>query len=153
MSNNQAAQRDNPHVKTKRKVVVVAAPRKPKPRHGSAQQQFTTDARKRIDDDPLFFQKHGWANIAYGFSRSATLASKKKIDVESFCVKPIAAWVPHRLIPECIPSCPNCKSKNSVDVNITKWVEHPKILCGCGTHRHFDTKCCWCSHCCGSFAA
>jgi len=141
---------DDPHAKRK-STNALSMPKSPKARHGLPQQRFIDNARKRIDKDLTFFENNKWSRIEHGYDRSASLVNKKKIDVDSFCVKALTVWLPH--VPNCVPTCAKSNCKTSVDVNRTRWVENPKTSCGIGTHRCFDTKHHWCSHCNGDFAA
>jgi len=130
---------NNPYAKTgeKRKII----PKKPtKARCGPAQVSFIRDARRGIDEQgSLFFAAREWSNICFGFSRHSSLVQPKKMSPEHFYCKPIAAWVPHLIIPSFVPTCPKCHSKESVDVSKTRWVENPKLLYGIFTHKYLDT--------------
>jgi hypothetical protein len=77
--------------------------------------------------------------------RSSSLT--KSTFVEDFYVKPIAAWVPHLLIPGYIPCCPNCSTAKYVDIQRARWINSPKILYGVPTHRYLDTLLYYCSKC------
>jgi len=140
----------NPHLK--RKSSPKLKPKGSKPRHGTAQEAFIVNTRKAIDGDPFFFHKHEWSRIKHGGSRHSCLAQPKKISVDCFCVKDCAAWIPHLIIPDCMPSCPRCLSKVAVDVTNAEWVENPKMMCGVCSHRHIDAKCCTCHECKKPFA-
>jgi hypothetical protein len=66
-------------------------------------------------------------------------------------VKPIAAWLPHLIIPRHIPTCPHCESSGRIDINRSKWVDRPKVLHGIDSHRYLDSYSYYCSGCCRSF--
>jgi len=101
MSNSQAT---DPNECTKRPPP-VSVPKPPKPHHGFAQQQIEMTVCTCDDDKPQFFEKHSWSS----HGRSASLV--KKIDVASFCVRALAAWVPRPLIQSASPHVPTTEAK------------------------------------------
>jgi hypothetical protein len=133
------------------------ATRKGKPPHiGQAQWDFILKTRAAIDNDASgFFRSNNWRSILpNGGTHQSNLLNTgtQKSSVESFYVKGIAAWVPHRLINNHIPSCPNCESNRNVDVVKSRWLTCPKVLFGLGSHRYLDTVLYPCVKCKKHFA-
>ena len=76
----------------------------------------------------------------------------KAVSAESFYVRPMAMWVPDRLIPNFVPSCPHCKSNQHVEVSKARWQNSPKVLFGVNGYRYLDTKLYPCRSCKRQFA-
>ena len=109
--------------------------------YGLAQKQFIKAVREDINvKQEKYFHQKDWRLIALLGGKHIGLNSPTKLDVESFYVKPVAAWVPHLLIGGHIPSCPNCKKNTHVDVESARWVSFPKLLYGIKQRRYLDTK-------------
>jgi len=145
--------RINPYKKQRRDPVESEQSKTVVPRCGAAQAEFIQRTRKATSNDPSMLRDVDWRRI----SCSASLLSmtcKKKISVNAFYVKDLAVWLPHIVIPDCVPTCHRCLSKSGVDVGSFRWVENPKMLYGVHTHRCFDTVCYKCHTCRGAeFAA
>ena len=71
---------------------------------------------------------------------------------DSFYVKRLAVWVPHLLIKDHVPKCPDCQQGSHVNVNQTRWVTSPKVLFGLSSHRYIDTVLYKCRACRREFA-
>ena len=107
--------------------------------HGPAQEEFIRTTRSAIDANPKdFFKGKDWRHITPNAGRYSIL--KKQLDASSFCIKPVAAWVPHLIIPGFRPSCPHCKTPEHVDVNNSRWISKPRTLHGIRSHHCLDTK-------------
>ena len=108
-------------------------------KYSVAQDRFVKKTRQQIDTDgSSFFDDHDWRNIIpSGGSRSSL---RKAVTVESFYVKPIAAWVPDKLFENHVPSCPRCRSPRYVDCSAARWINFPKVLFGVSSHQYLDTK-------------
>ena len=120
--------------------------------YGKAQADFIKLIRQSIDEkEEHFFHDKDWRMLTVKGGRYIGLGSKK-MEVTSFYVKPVAAWVPHLLIPGYVPSCPNCKVPRWVDCKNSKWITTPRILYGLRCHRYLDTKMYYCSGCTNRFA-
>ena len=120
--------------------------------YGVAQAQFIKSIRQSIDaDQGLFFQDKDWRMLTVKGGRYVGLGHSR-VDTNSFYVKPVAAWVPHLLIPGHVPCCPKCKHSRSVDCSKAIWIPTPKILYGLSGHRYLDTKSYPCAGCGGRFA-
>lgn len=115
-----------------------------------SQWDFIQTTRDQVDTQESFFDSHDWQNIAPKGGRHSSL--RKPVCVDSFYVKPVASWIPHRLIPNHIPKCPHCESAEHVDIGKARWINSPKILCGMSQHKYLDTKLYPCSHCNKRFA-
>jgi hypothetical protein len=97
-------------------------------KYGKAQDDFVKHIRALIDANPQhFFDDKDWRNLTIKGGRHVGLTNRK-LEAASFYVKPVAAWVPHLLIPGHVPSCPKCEHARSVDTNKSKWIANPKIL-------------------------
>jgi len=139
---------ENPYKKRKPKLAPKPVA---KPRYGLAQEVFISSTRTRVDGDSKFFEKCNWCRITHNDERhKSPLISNGKTSVEAFYVKDMAVWLPNRIAKGYRPTCPKCKSKNSVEEGV-KWVEHPKTLYGINNHRYFDTKYYHCSACVKKF--
>ena len=69
-----------------------------------AQVEFIKATRRRIDANPKrFFSEHDWREVLPNGSRRTPCTSQKLVDVSSFYVKPVAAFVPHLLLPNHMP--------------------------------------------------
>ena len=64
----------------------------------------------------------------------------------------MAVWVPHLIIHNHVPACPNCKKNKYVDVTKARWINSPKILYGVDSHRYLDTQLYPCHGCARRFA-
>jgi hypothetical protein len=128
----------------------TTVPTSAKMSYGPAQDRFIKSIRSAIDHDHHYFDDKDWRNLTIKGGRHVGLANKKLI-TSDFYVKPVAAWVPHLLIPNHLPSCPNCQHSKSIDVSKAKWITNPKILYGLNGHRYLDTKMYYCNGCTGSF--
>lgn len=111
--------------------------------YGKAQHVFIKKTREAIKADPRgFFKSNNWRCInPNGGKHDSSLlhTNGKKSTVESFYVKPIAAWAPHLLFLNHVPSCAHCGKKDHVDVIKARWVNSPKILYGVNGHKYLDT--------------
>jgi hypothetical protein len=124
---------------------------------GDAQWQFVKKVRGAIKKDHSgFFNDQDWRNISpcCGSYDSHLLnkANKNTTNVYSFYVKPLASWVPHLLIQNFVPTCPNCKSKEFVDATRARFINSPIVLYGMATNRYLDTCLYPCNKCNRSFA-
>jgi len=123
----------------------------PKPRWGDAQAAFVTATRDLVEANPRkFFTTNDWRRVPLS---PVTASTAKKTSVDAFYVKDLAVWLPHLIIPGCIPTCAKCCTKSGVDPARYRWIENPKILYGLYSHRCLDTVCYWCDVCRGDFAA
>ena len=139
----------NPCAKPKAPKKKVKPP--PKPRHGPAQAKFIESTRLAVEkEQKAFFVDMDWSRIRYGGNRGGTLVGKP-IDPLSFYVKDIAMWIPHLMLPNYVPSCSKCQTKEMVDVNGFDWVENPKLLYGVCSHRYVDTIYYKCNKCTCTF--
>jgi len=117
-------------------------------RHGPHQAQFAKDLRSETDPKQhKCFHAKDWRNVTQLGGKHIALSSPKKIVAKLFCVKSVTVWVPHLLIPDCVPSCPNRKSNKHVEVVSSRWVKCPKLLFLISSHKHLDTKFCPCHQC------
>jgi len=82
-----------------------------------------------------------------------SLTATKRLSVNSFYVKDTSVWLPHMVVPNCVPTCYCCCAKAGVDVGRFRWVKHPKVLHGVKTHRYLDSVCHWCTPCNQEFLA
>ena len=124
------------------------------PAFGQAQLNFVT--ANRAEADKLregHFKERDWRIVVPPGGRCRCAATKKKVSVDLFHVKPLAVFVPHLLLKNHVPCCPKCESSKSVHTEgpRVKWVKVPKILVGTNSHNCLDTKRHWCSHCWSSF--
>jgi len=146
---------NNPYAKPKPAAAPVS-PKKTKPRYGEAQAEFIRRTRQAIKEDPTILNGVDWRRISYSKS-CLSLTGKKKTSVNDFYVKDLAVWLPHAIIPHCVPTCFRCESKDGVDVTRFRWTKLPKILYGTHTHRYLDTAWYTCVACSnqgnGEFAA
>jgi len=119
--------------------------------YGSAQHEFIKSVRSSVlQEGASFFKKKDWKNIGPVSNTSLALA-EMKICSDSFYIKNVAVWVPHLLLPNHIPTCPNCKRSSGVDLSKAEFVERPKILHGIRSHRYLDTMSYKCMVCNKSF--
>jgi hypothetical protein len=133
------------------------SPRKKPKQVGEAQWSFILKTRSAINNDPkLFFKSHNWRCIELttgGRFDSLILDwSANKTSVNHFYLKPVAAWVPHLLIPKQTPSCPHCKKSTDVNVVKARWINFPKILFGTSRYCYLTTVLYPCSLCGRRFA-
>jgi hypothetical protein len=120
-------------------------------KYGKAQDDFVKHIRASIDANPdHFFDDKDWRNLTIKGGRHVGLKNRN-LEAASFYVKPVAAWVPHLLIPGHVPSCPNCEHARGVDTSKSRWIANPKILYGLRGHRYLDTKMYYCNGCLGGF--
>jgi len=118
------------------------------PRYGVAQRQHIKDARGQIDiKHASYFHSNDWRNLTPAGGKYVDLTHDKKINTDSFYIKPIACWVPHLLIPRHVPYCPHCKKNTHEDTASSRWVAFPKILYGMTSHKYLDTKLYPCKSC------
>lgn len=117
-------------------------------RCGEDQRLFIKHVRTEIDmkQHGHFVQKD-WRNITPKGGKCIGLTADKKFDTQSFCVKPVASWVPHLSMPNHVPTCPRCLRNTHVDVAPSHWIKFPKTLHGIKSHKHLDTKFCPCRSC------
>ena len=93
-----------------------------------------------------FFDSHNWQNIEPPGGRNSSLT--KSTYTDRFYVRPIAAWIPHLLIPNHVPCCPRCGKRDLVEVKKgARFINSPKILYGMSSHRYLDTILYPCSRC------
>lgn len=130
-------------------------PTKRKP-FGTAQAMFIKETRASLDGNAKAFLKgKDWRNITpCGGRHLVGTLSSSPLSADSFYVKPIAAFVPHVLLPNHTPSCPHCECSKDVETfgGKVKWIKQPKILYGVSSHRYLDTKLYYCSGCNRRFA-
>ena len=91
-----------------------------------------------MDADPSFFQSRNWRCINPPNGKYSSLI--KSVYADSFYVRPVAIWLPDRLIPDFVPTCPHCKSNKHVDLRKARWQNSPKLLYGVNGYRYLDTK-------------
>ena len=91
-----------------------------------------------MDADPSFFQSRNWRCINPPNGKYSSLI--KSMYADSFYVRPVAIWLPDRLIPDFVPTCPHCKSNKHVDLRKARWQNSPKLLYGVNGYRYLDTK-------------
>ena len=126
------------------------------PQLSAAQWTFVKKVRASIDSNAkAYFEKHNWKNISPigGRNDSGLLdpSSKRTTKADRFYVKAIACWIPHKLIPNHVPKCPQCESSRNVDPTKGRWVTCPKILYGVERHRYLDTWLYPCRNCARTF--
>ena len=71
-------------------------------------------------------------NIKIGLNLDTSLG--KKTNTETYYLKPVIAWVPHKILPKSIFSCllcPNCKDS----VEPKGWQTHPEARLIHGMHN------------------
>lgn len=123
---------------------------------GEAQATFIKNTRMLLDANAKSFLKgKDWRNLTPCGGRFVVgTLSASLLSAESFYVKPIAAFVPHLLLPNHTPSCPHCESPSHVETfgSKVKWIKCPKILFGITSHRYLDTKLYYCGACNRRFA-
>lgn len=125
-----------------------------KPAFGLAQLNFIKVNRAEVDKNKEgYFKERDWRNVAPSGGRFRCAGTKRKVNVNSFYIKPLAVFVPHLLLKNHVPSCPKCESSLSVFTEgpRVKWVKVPKLLFGTNSHKYLDTKRYWCNHCYKSF--
>jgi hypothetical protein len=128
----------------------------PPKQFGEAQWSFVKKVRSNIDKDAKsYFATNNWRNIAPvgGRSDSGLLdpACKRTTKPDIFYVKAVASWVPHKLIPNHIPKCPQCEKNRHIDITKARWVNCPKLLYGVERHRYLDTFLYPCRNCAITF--
>lgn len=125
-----------------------------KPAFGQPQLDFIKATRLEVDKKKEdYFKGRDWRNIIPTGGRYQGATTNKRLDTESFYVKPLAVFLPHLLLKNHVPSCPKCESSLSVHTQgpQVKWVKVPKIMFGITSHKYLDTKRYWCQHCRCSF--
>jgi hypothetical protein len=110
-----------------------------------AQREFIEKIRAQVDGDDQFFHSRDWRCINPPGGRYCSLM--KSVYADSFYVRPVAVWLPDRLIPGFTPTCPHCKSNRYVDLSKGRWQNSPKILYGLKGYRYLDTKLYPCHSC------
>ena len=124
------------------------------PPYGSAQAAFIKKTRSDISaEGASYFKARDWTNLVpvKGLGRNVCLNSCGAMCADAFYVKPVAAWIPHLLLPDHVPQCPTCDSSKYVDITSARWTDKPKLLYGVGTHRYLDTMMYKCLGCNRSF--
>ena len=114
-----------------------------KPAFGLAQLNFIKVNRAEVDKNKEgYFKERDWRNVTPSGGRFRCAGTKRKVNVNSFYIKPLAVFVPHLLLKNHVPSCPKCESSLSVFTEgpRVKWVKVPKLLFGVNSHKHLDTK-------------
>jgi len=132
----------------------------PLPPHGAAQATFMEKTRREIfAKGRSHFEKKNWSRIEPLPTGHVCLNSNRScgLDPDIFCVKPLAVWVPHMLLPNCVHCCPHCTPDNgphkqSVDVSNAKRTKGPKTMHGVREHRCLDTVQHKCNDCRQQFA-
>ena len=120
--------------------------------YGAAQETFIMKTRAQIDSLGIaYFTTRDWTSIMPPNSRNIALSSTAKVPAHSFYVKPIAAWVPHLILPHFTPTCPHCQKRTDV-MTTPRWIQKPKLLYGVTTHRYLDTQYYFCRRCRRDFA-
>jgi hypothetical protein len=124
--------------------------------YGDAQKRHIRETREIIlQEKERFFTRHDWTRITPDVQgRRNTCLNNDNLSMvaEQFYIKAIAAWVPHWILPNHVPTCPHCENNQSVDINNIEWVDEPKILYGVRTHRYLDTVYYKCYGCGSTFA-
>jgi hypothetical protein len=125
-------------------------PRSDKRRRCLAQNDFIRSTRQEIDAGACRAYNSDWTNI--GPSRSPCFStSDRKVDVAQWYIKPMAVFLPDKIMPGFVPYCPRCKRFDQVDVSKSRWVDCPRVLYGFTSHRWLDTKRYPCKRCKCSF--
>jgi hypothetical protein len=124
----------------------------PPTQFSAAQWSFIKKVRASVDSNAkAYFLEHNWRNItpAGGRFDSGLLdpSNRKTTTAEAFYIKAVACWVPHKLIPNHVPKCPQCEKNRYVDPTKGRWVNSPKILYGVERHRYLDTFLYPCRNC------
>ena len=109
------------------------------------QREFIEKIRAQIDMEANYFYSRDWRCINPPNGKYSSL--QKSVFAESFYVRPVAVWLPDRLLPNFTPTCPHCKSKKFVNVNRARWQNSPKVLYGLKGHRYLDSKLYPCNRC------
>jgi hypothetical protein len=115
-----------------------------------AQQDFIDRIRQKVDSEDVFFHHQDWRMIKPNTGRYCSLT--RKVYAENFYIHPLAVWVPDKLLPRFVPSCPHCQSSCFVQPSKAQWIRYPKILYGLKGHRYLDTKLYPCNACRRHFA-
>ena len=114
--------------------------------YGPDQAAFIQATREKIDADSCFFDRNDWRFIAPKEGRHIRLKDKK-LRVGSFYIKGVAAFVPHLILPDHVPTCPHCESNQFIDLSACRWIVIPKILFRTTDHAYLDTKLYYCRNC------
>jgi hypothetical protein len=117
-----------------------------------SQRDFIERTRDAIINEDDFFSRHDLRMITPNTGKYCSLT--KSVYAENFYVRPIAAWVPHLLLPNFVPTCPHCKSNRFVSPSKARWQNSPKVLFGLKGHRYLDTllyPCQSCKRCFGGY--
>ena len=94
---------------------------------GEAQAAFIRQTRSALDANAKAFLKgKDWRSITpCGGRHVVGTLSPSLLAVDSFYVKPIAAFVPHLLLPNHTPSCPHCESSHHVANSVSHELDGP----------------------------
>ena len=123
----------------------------PKHPYSIGQRVFVEKIRAAVLANDRFFDTHNWQNVEPMGGRNSSLT--KSTYTDRFCVRPMACWVPHLLIPNHMPCCPRCGKRDLVEVNKgVRFIRSPKMLHGVSSHRHLDALCHPCGRCKRRFA-
>ena len=125
---------------------------KRRPQYGVAQTAFIRRIWEEVSLDTNYFVGKDWRNIAPKGGRYSLPKSNKQQHTYSYYVKPLAVFIPHLLIKDHVPKCPDCEKSAHVNVNSTRWVTSPKVLFGMSSHRYLDTILYKCRSCNREFA-
>ena len=118
---------------------------------GRAQHDFIAAVRKSVTEEGAScFKKRDWKRMSPSTNTSLALVDLK-ICADSFCMKDVAVWIPHLLLPNHVSCCPHCGRSDCVDLSKAEFVARPKILHGTRSHRHLDAMMCKCVKCNKSF--
>ena len=109
------------------------------------QRQFIERTRQQVDSDERFFYSRNWRCIEPPNGKYSSLM--KSVYANSFYVRPVAVWVPDKLLPDFVPTCPHCESNEFVNPRKARWQNSPKILFGLKGYRFLDTKLYPCNYC------
>ena len=109
------------------------------------QREFIEATRAKIDAETDFFYHRDWRNVTPNTGKFCSLT--KSVLSENFYIRPLACWVPHKLLPDFVPSCPYCRKSDLVNPQRGRWINSPKVLYGLKGHRYLDTYLYPCSRC------
>ena len=125
-----------------------------RPAYGQPQKDFITKTRGDIKTAGRgYFYNRDWTNLLPNRGRNTCLNNDDlQMYAYSFYIKPIAAWVPHLILPNNhMPACPKCESNKSIDLGQSDWIANPIILYGVRSHKYLDTWLYKCRDCKSSF--
>jgi len=118
--------------------------------HGSPPHEFIKSVRASVLMDGAKCPKKKDGKMIGPTSNPSLVLTELKMCVDSFCVKDVAMWAPHLLLPDHImSSCPHCKQSSGVDLRKSEFVERPKIIHGVWSCMCLDT----CMNCAGVLLA